>query len=172
MKPEHKEKIKQVIEALQELIKEGESPAPLVGWHKRTSDGSIVFFPGELARDGDPLGYGNISNLGWVDAAGTGWLGEFNPCPPEEVEEMLIAKAEKRGLVEGAKVSGSDEPISGYKFYIGSNMLFGYKSGFGGPMLFWDGQWAEVVKPSYTIQGDTISGLTEEQIQKVKEVLG
>ena len=46
------------------------------------------------------------------------------------------------------------------------NKHFGYNNG----------QWAELVKPSvkFTIDGYNmhISGLTEEQIQKVKEVLG
>jgi len=148
-----------------------EQPEKMVGWCKNEY-GGVAHLTGKMLHGGLE-GYGFGASGSWYDA-GSDWGGTFTPCTSEEVEAMLITEAKRRGYGKGVTVMRNwidyttfELESDIYTFSPETNVLT-----CNGWQVFNNGQWAEVVKPSYTIQGDTISGLTEEQIQKVKEVLG
>ena len=162
-----------------DINKHFDQPGKMVGWHKNENE-CIVYLTGNPIYVGLE-GYGFVASGEWYRLSH--WIGHFTPCPPEEVEAMLIAEAKKRGYGPGVTVRRpwllfAPQTVclnSDYFYFDGSkNVLW---CGRGGFEVFNNGQWAEVVKPAITIDRHvdrTIihASLTEEQIQKVKEVLG
>ena len=150
----------------------------LVGWHK-SMVGSIVCLNGEAMPNNTYNGYGQSITGAWYGVNEIKWCGPMRPCPPEEVEAMLIAEAKRRGYGPGVTVRRNwidyttfELESDLYTFSLETNVLT-----CNGWQVFNNGQWAEVVKPAITIDRHvdrTIihASLAEEQIQKVKEVLG
>jgi len=128
-------------------------------WYKCPERGQAMFFIREIIGD-DVYGYGLNYEGTWRDngcfcpAEST----SNEPASHEEVEEMLIAEAKKRGFVKGANVEGLDYYLgvlslgkcmgqnSGYKY--SGNKLVANISTNRNAVIFENGKWATIVPES------------------------
>ena len=116
---------------------------------------------------GGGQGYGGGSM--WFDLGDEYWTFEitpnlWQPATDEEVEEMLIRGANKRGLVEGARyysiVTNDQYQLNvvsrNYEYDSDLNAL---SDGFGG-ILFYEGKWAEPINTITKAEAEKKLGLT------------
>jgi hypothetical protein len=149
---EQKEKIK---ECFPEVFEE---TLPDIGWVRRNNMTAIVY------RTGNASGYGLIGGS-WLnnDKWSFCYFSEYwQPATEEEVKEMLIAEAKRRGVWDcEIKNHANGTRFSGYvsfdeEFAFKSNKLF---SKYG--LIFDNGEWATPIeedKPNpvtFTIDGKT-----------------
>jgi hypothetical protein len=140
-----------------------EKPELEVGkWYKyTTTSGCQIFCLTEITKNGSALGYGIGRDGDWVDyssdnsiycMANDYWVPKLVPASEQEVTEVLIKEAKKRGFVKGVVATGLDGEISEITGDFFNNGDVSYLCAteedcrFSGVRIYEDGKWAEIVE--------------------------